>query len=146
MGSMSFTQFLFSFEGRITRSAYWLKWVLPYFVVMMILGFLFSMFAVPADPYATPAASQGAMSGIVGILFSVVYIASLWPSLAVAAKRWHDRDKSGWWTLIAFVPIIGGLWMLIECGFLKGTDGPNRFGNDPLQSGGGYQPAMEPQA
>ena len=147
MGSMSLTQFLFSFEGRISRSAYWLKWMLPYIVVMMVLGFLMSMFAIPADPYATPAQSQGAMSGIVGIVFSLVYLASLWPSLAVLAKRWHDRDKSGWWTLIGLVPAIGGFWILIECGFLKGSDGPNRFGDDPLQAGGvSHQPAMEPQA
>ena len=48
-----------------------------------------------------------------------------WISLAVAVKRYHDRDKSGWWLLIVFVPVIGGLWYLIECGFLRGTDGHN---------------------
>lgn len=48
-------------------------------------------------------------------------------------KRWHDLDKSGWWVLINFIPIVGGLWCLVECGFLKGTVGPNRFGPDPLQ-------------
>ena len=127
MGSMSMKQFLFSFEGRTNRSAYWLKWTLPYMVVMVVLSMVGSMFAGPT----------GAISGLVGL-------AALWPSLAVAAKRWHDRDKSGWWTLILLVPVVGALWMLIECGFLKGTDGPNRFGDDPLQAGG-YQPAMEPQ-
>jgi uncharacterized membrane protein YhaH (DUF805 family) len=37
--------------------------------------------------------------------------------------------------LIALVPVIGGLWYLIECGFLKGTTGPNNYGPDPLSAG-----------
>jgi uncharacterized membrane protein YhaH (DUF805 family) len=55
----------------------------------------------------------------------------IWPALALQVKRWHDRDKSGWWVLIAFIPIIGAFWVLIECGFLDGTPGPNRFGPSP---------------
>ena len=62
----------------------------------------------------------------------MVYVLALWIGLAIAAKRWHDRNKSAWWILIVFVPVVGGLWYLIECGFLKGTTGPNKFGSDPL--------------
>jgi hypothetical protein len=47
----------------------------------------------------------------------------------VYIKRFHDRDKSGWWVLIWLIPIIGAIWLLIELGFLKGTPGPNRFGS-----------------
>ena len=43
--------------------------------------------------------------------------------------------------LIDLVPVIGGLWALIETGFLKGTAGPNRFGNDPL---GAVTPGVTP--
>ena len=68
------------------------------------------------------------MLAIVGLLF-------LYPSLAVYTKRWHDHNKSGWWTLILFVPAIGPIWMLVELGFLPGTIGPNRFGSDPLAKG-----------
>jgi uncharacterized membrane protein YhaH (DUF805 family) len=46
-----------------------------------------------------------------------------WITLAVAVKRDHDRDKSGWWILIIFLSVIGALWYLIECGFLRGTHG-----------------------
>ena len=53
---------------------------------------------------------------------------ALIPSIIVYIKRFHDRDKSGWWVLIGLIPIIGGIWLLIELGFLKGTPGPNRFG------------------
>lgn len=144
MGSMSMKQFLFSFEGRTNRSAYWLKWTLPYMVVMVVLSVIGSMFAGPTDAYGMPTGTPSTMYMIINAISGLVGLVALWPSLAVVAKRWHDRDKSGWWTLIILVPVIGALWMLVECGFLKGTDGPNRFGDDPLQAGG-YQPAMEPQ-
>jgi len=62
----------------------------------------------------------------------VIALAILYPSLAVAAKRFHDRDKSGWWILILFIPIIGFIWYLVELGFLPGMPSPNRFGPDPL--------------
>ncbi len=146
MGSMSFTQFLFSFEGRISRSAYWLKFNLPVLGIYILMSFIVSTLAPAMDAYGTPLEKPGAAYLTVVAIFALFALALLWPSLAVAAKRWHDRDKSGWWTLISFIPIIGGFWMLIECGFLKGTEGPNRFGADPLGSGGGYQqPVMEPQ-
>lgn len=68
------------------------------------------------------------------ILAGLIVIASIWPGLAVSIKRWHDRGKSGWWILIALVPLIGGLWALIETGFLPGTPGTNEYGPDPLAS------------
>jgi uncharacterized membrane protein YhaH (DUF805 family) len=55
-----------------------------------------------------------------------------WPTIAISVKRWHDRDHSGWWVLVALVPIVGWLWMLVANGFLQGTPGANRFGADPL--------------
>lgn len=55
------------------------------------------------------------------------------PYFALQIKRWHDRDKSGLWMLIVFVPFIGVLWSLIELGFLRGSAGRNRFGPDPLR-------------
>ena len=60
----------------------------------------------------------------------VIVLAAVWIGLAVGVKRYHDRGKSGWWVLIALVPVIGGLWYLIECGFLRGTIGPNAYGPD----------------
>jgi len=48
--------------------------------------------------------------------------------MVIQIRRWHDRDKSGWWVFIGFIPIIGPLWTLIELGFLPGTPGPNHYG------------------
>ena len=42
-------------------------------------------------------------------------------ALALYAKRWHDRDKSGWWSLIGLVPIIGAIWLIVELGILEGV-------------------------
>ncbi|MDW2150753.1 DUF805 domain-containing protein, partial [Vibrio sp. 378] len=81
------------------------------------------------------------------------------PDLAITTKRWHDRNKSIYWLglniplvigriatpmtspmaqepstpqlFIASISLICGLWILIECGFLKGTSGPNKYGPEP---------------
>ena len=50
----------------------------------------------------------------VGILSGLFALASLIPAILVYIKRWHDRDKSGWWMLIMLVPIIGSIWLLID--------------------------------
>ena len=64
-----------------------------------------------------------------GHRFFILLPLSWWVSLAISVKRWHDRGKSGWWVLIGFIPIIGGLWALIETGFLGGDPGPNQYGD-----------------
>ena len=66
----------------------------------------------------------------------VVLIAGVWSSLALRVKRWHDRDKSWVWIFIGFIPFIGGLWELIELGFLDGSSADNRFGRSPKWSAG----------
>ena len=119
---------LFSFQGRINRAKFWLVHVVMWVVVLIVFGAILGSAAMSSDPQAA-LQSVGVVGGLVLL---VVYILALWIGLAVAAKRWHDRNKSAWWILIVFVPAVGGLWYLIECGFLKGTTGPNKFGPDPL--------------
>jgi uncharacterized membrane protein YhaH (DUF805 family) len=128
-----------SLEGRIPRKGFWLG-LLVLMIITWILEFiLFAVFGVSMmsgmDPNATPEAAAAAASEAMGKMalpLGILMLLVLWPSICLYAKRWHDRDKSGWWSLIMFVPIIGGIWMLVELGFLRGTDGPNRFGNDPI--------------
>jgi uncharacterized membrane protein YhaH (DUF805 family) len=67
------------------------------------------------------------------IIINLLVFPILFMGIIVQIKRWHDRDKSGWWIFINFVPIVGVLWALIECAYVKGTEGQNRFGPDPLQ-------------
>ena len=58
-------------------------------------------------------------------------VASWYPQFAIAVKRLHDRNKSARWLILLFVPIVGALWMLVELGFLRGTRGINKWGDDP---------------
>jgi uncharacterized membrane protein YhaH (DUF805 family) len=116
---MSFSQLYFSTEGRIPRSTYWLKYYLP-FTIIGVLSILLDLAVGTLDMEA----GYGVFNTIAGLLM-------LWPTIAVHIKRLHDRDRSGWFYLLFLVPLVN-IWVLIEVMFLKGTEGPNRFGEDPL--------------
>ena len=107
---------LFSFNGRIGRGPYWCVFLIWLVIYGVLLGVT-----------EASAGSSGSPNLILALIFLAFALASIWPMLAVQVKRWHDRNKSGWWVLIAFVPIIGGLWVLVECGCLPGIDEGNRF-------------------
>jgi len=119
---------LFSFQGRANRAKFWLVALGIFVVEMIVFAATFGGAAMSGDPEQM-ASAIGPLAGIVIFVFVVI---ATWISIAVAVKRYHDRNKSGWWVLIVFVPVIGGLWYLIECGFLRGTPGPNNYGPDPL--------------
>jgi len=72
------------------------------------------------------------MTADTALLTIVNLIVVLWVGLSVQVKRWHDRDKSGWWALINLIPVIGQIWVFIECGILRGSSGDNRFGHDSI--------------
>ncbi len=110
---MSPMQILFSFRGRIPRKVFWL-----YGVGALLLFSVISMLLL-------------GIAGVEQRKAEVIANALLiWPGLAIGAKRWHDRDRSGWWVLINLVPVIGFLVTLVVSGLLRGTEGPNRFGDD----------------
>jgi uncharacterized membrane protein YhaH (DUF805 family) len=117
---MDFKWLLFSFEGRLNRAPYW-----GVLLVMSLLGMGLG-FAIYDLRVWQPLTTSPTILETLWLLFAC------WIVLAVQVKRWHDRDKSGWWALINLVPLVGGIWVLIECGFLRGTAGRNRFGADPL--------------
>lgn len=132
---MDWKYLLTSFSGRINRQPFWLSilaMVVLQWVLMLVLGMILGTSMMGGmDPNMPPdEAAALAMKSMTPII--IISLLFIYPALAIYTKRWHDRDKSGWWSLIMFVPIIGALWFLIECGFLRGTDGPNRFGDDPL--------------
>jgi uncharacterized membrane protein YhaH (DUF805 family) len=101
-------------RGRIARRTFWLYGVLPLLGLNLLLSALLSI--------------AGMQSGHAETLVNRLL---LWPVIAVSVKRWHDRDRSGWWVLILLIPVVGWLWALIDNGFLRGTPGPNRFGPQP---------------
>lgn len=97
-------------EGRARRTEYWM-FVLVNVLVAIVVGLIGRAIHLP----------------ILGSLYS---LAVLLPSIAVSVRRLHDTDRSGWWLLIALVPVIGGIWLLILF-VLPGHAGSNQFGLDP---------------
>lgn len=119
---------LFSFQGRLNRAPYWYVHLVIFLVEVAFLAALMIPAVLAND--AGMLANSAVAANIVGAL---LLLPLFWISLAVTVKRCHDRDKSGWFSFIVLVPVIGAIWFLIEIGLLPGTRAPNRFGPDPLE-------------
>jgi uncharacterized membrane protein YhaH (DUF805 family) len=98
------------FDGRAGRGEFW-WFVLANFLVVVVLAILIQI------------------SGIFWILYAGYALALLVPSIAVAIRRLHDTNKSGWWLLIGLIPF-GGIVLLVFY-ILEGTNGPNDHGAAP---------------
>jgi uncharacterized membrane protein YhaH (DUF805 family) len=79
---------LFSFEGRIGRGTYWLA----------ILALIVAVLVVTVAPFLLD--SEAAAVLMLALASQFIWLLSLWPMLAVGAKRLHDRNKNGWWLLV----------------------------------------------
>ena len=104
------------FSGRAQRKEYW----------FFILFYLIFTIAVAIVDVVLGTESIGLLS----ILYAVAMIV---PSLAVTVRRLHDIGRSGWWILIAFIPIIGGI-VLFVFAVLDSQEGENRFGPNPKET------------
>ncbi len=104
------------FTGRAARSEYW-YWFLFVFLIGIVAKIIDSGLG-------------GGMSSV-GLFGGIVTLALLLPNIAIGIRRLHDRDKTGWWLLLALIPLIG-IIILIIWFVMRGTPGPNRFGPDPL--------------
>ena len=140
--SMKLRQWL-SFKGRASRFEYWVHYMIPIGAVGSVAALI--------DLYTGNAFPDGG-----GPLNSLVWLASLWPGLAVTVKRFKDVDPLSSWEVRDLVPwsvlsltilcllfvfasgaavFLMGLLMLawvILLGFVRGTRGPNRYGEDPV--------------
>jgi len=106
------------FSGRARRKEFWL-FQLAYLIVLLL--------AFTVDWVV---GSYDEADGY-GLVSTISYIVLLIPGIALAVRRLHDTNRRGWWFLINFIPIIGALvYLIFVC--LKGTEGENRFGPDPL--------------
>jgi uncharacterized membrane protein YhaH (DUF805 family) len=105
---------LFSAQGRLTRKPFWLfgiSWAIIEYILTEIED------------------SNDMLLVLITALISIVLLIA---SIFVGIKRSHDRGRSGWFTLLWFIPIVC-LWPGIEFGFLRGTVGDNKYGQDPLE-------------
>jgi uncharacterized membrane protein YhaH (DUF805 family) len=121
-------------NGRVGRQQWWLGiivLVVAFWVIMFILSLLFGT-EVTQEVTDGGFNYSSNLSPVGTIIMIPALIAYIWGIICISGKRWHDRGKSAWWILINLIPIVGGIWALIENGFLKGTDGPNQYGPDPL--------------
>ena len=106
------------FEGRARRAEFW-----QYGLMNCIVAVVLLLIGIIIKPLI--------------FLFFIYYLAILVPSLAVAVRRLHDTDRSGFWFFIAFVPFVGGIILLVfDC--LDSTPGDNTYGPNPKGVGGGY--------
>jgi uncharacterized membrane protein YhaH (DUF805 family) len=117
-------RYLFGFHGRLSRALWWRGQIR---VAAGVLLFVVLSFAIrgPSN-WAADAVQANVSLAILGVGLAFF----LWVEAALCAKRLHDRGRSGWLALLALVPP-AALWVLFECGVLKGVSGSNRFGADP---------------
>jgi uncharacterized membrane protein YhaH (DUF805 family) len=101
------------FDGRSRRSEYW-YFVLFNLIASIVLGF--------ADSVLSKIFGFGALGTVYGL-------AVLVPGIAVSIRRLHDTDRSGWWLLLALVPLVGVV--LIRFLAQDSDAGTNRYGQNP---------------
>ena len=99
-----------NFSGRARRQEYWM-----FVLFNAIFSFILSI-----------------IDGMIGIkiLTSLYSLFILMPDLAIQFRRLHDIDKSAWWLLIGFIPIVGAIVLLVFT-VKPGTIGANKYGEDP---------------
>lgn len=109
------------FEGRAQRSEYWWFVLFNWLVSLVISIFLQSE-----------------------AISSIYSLAVLIPSLAVGARRLHDTDRTGWWQLLAFIPILG--WIILIIWYATpGKAEDNQYGSNPLGTHHGYHQSAAQQ-
>ena len=149
---VSLSDYLFSPHGRINRAKFWLYGVVSAIIMMVVIAVMSLVWA--SQLYDPRGGFSFPFRALVGV--GVVYLLLLIVGIFVGIKRLHDRDKSGWWLVLFYlVPMVFGwisailsrngigalfalaslivwIWTLVELGCLRGTAGPNRYGEDPL--------------
>ena len=111
-----------TFRGRSRRSEYW--WIQLFLVITNLAVAAIDLVLMNGDIDRFVANGGGGIVGLVWILVTIV------PALAVLVRRLHDPGKSGWWALIGFVPLIGGIVLLVFT-LLDSEAGDNKFGVSP---------------
>jgi len=97
--------------GRIGRGGFWLRHLL----VLPLALFL----CVSAEQIV------GRPLGLVAALATSLFLVSTW------GRRLHDRGRSAFWLLLAALPVLGALFLAIECGLLHSRPQAERFGEAP---------------
>ena len=108
------------FNGRARRKEYWF-FSLFNLIIIIVLGVIDGMIG-----------SYSASAGM-GLLGGIYMLAVLVPAIAVGIRRLHDTNRSGWWLLIVFVPLIGAIVLLVFM-VLDSSPGENQYGANPKEA------------
>jgi uncharacterized membrane protein YhaH (DUF805 family) len=84
------------FDGRETRKSYWM-FILFNLVIVAVLSFIDSFIGGEE----------------LNILTTIYGLAVLLPTIGIAVRRLHDTERSGWWLLISFVPLVGAIILIV---------------------------------
>jgi uncharacterized membrane protein YhaH (DUF805 family) len=113
------------FEGRSSRREYWMFFLFNILVGVAVGVITLVMYSVTRSE----SAMMTVMYPVFG-LYMIYTLAAFIPGIAVAIRRLHDTDRSGWSILFGLIPFVGGIILLVFY-LSPGTPGPNRFGHDP---------------
>lgn len=105
------------FSGRATRREYWM-FVLFNFLATLVLSLTDRVAGLMSEPMG------------IGLLSGLYSLAVLIPSLAVSVRRLHDTGRTGWWLLIALIPLVGPIVLLVFM-VLDSEPNENRYGPNP---------------
>lgn len=118
---------LFGFHGRISRGEY-AGISIGTFILMALVRILATGMAAAIAVDNPQSTAVGAM-GLALLLNAPL----LWVYFAAAAKRLHDMDQSGWWSLLLLIPYAGiAVWIAFVA--IPGTAGRNRHDGPARQS------------
>lgn len=106
------------FDGRAQRSEFW-WWILFVTLLQIAASIVLTVLLIVFQ-------NAGFLQWLGVLIFMIVVLAVILPSIAVSVRRLHDRDLSGWWYLLGFVPF--GSIVLLVWYVMPGTPGPNRYG------------------
>lgn len=128
-----------TFSGRARRSEFWWFVLFTYVAGLVCLVIDLSLFGEAVTVTTDTSASVTSETQFAP-LTSIFWLVVLLPTISVAVRRLHDTDRTGWWYWIGLIPLVGVI-ILIVWFATKGTDGPNRFGDDPFSDGQSPVPA-----
>lgn len=113
-------------SGRTGRKGYW-YFIIGNFLVCTLLHYIDWMMAITL--LGVSIAQANIFTGFYPLTFIYILITII-PGLALSIRRLHDIDKSGWWVLLAALPVVGTLCLFVMA-CLPGRNS-NRFGCRPL--------------
>jgi len=120
-------------NGRISRFSFWGRLILANVIFSCVFALIRISVTGQGYEFGPPSnAPEAFASLLVALVYIVFPIALIWFALATQVKRWHDLGHSGWMVLLNLT-IIALPFTFIYLGFFKGTEGPNRFGDDPKE-------------